>query len=99
MNAATRRAYIENDATLYNVLLTSLSGEALLFVMQNYGLTEETPEDSCLGYQLFGALKAKYFQMMTPAEELQLRMKLMAAKFSSTAAQFTIHKPCDQDSL
>ena len=28
---------------------------------------------------------------MTHAEELQLRMKLMAAKFSSTAAQFTSH--------
>ncbi len=40
-----------------------------------FGLSEETPEDSCLGYQLFGALKAKYFQMMKLAEELQLRMK------------------------
>ncbi len=91
MNAAARRTYIKNDAILYNILLSSLSGEALLFAMQNYGLSEETAEDSCLGYQLFGALKAKYFQMMTPAEELQLRMKLMAAKFSSTAAQFTSH--------
>ena len=36
MTAATRRAYIKNDATLYNVLLTSLSGEALLYAMQNF---------------------------------------------------------------
>ena len=59
--------------------------------MQNFGLTEETPEDSCLGYQLFVALKSKYFQAMTHAEELLLRMKLMSAKFSSTAVQFTNH--------
>ncbi len=91
MNAAARRNYIKNDAILYNLLLMSLSGEALLFAMQNFGLSEETPEDSVLGYQLFLALKTKYFQQMTPAEELQLRMKLMAAKFSSTAAQFASH--------
>ena len=54
-------------------------------------LSEETPEDSVLGYQLFLALKTKYFQQMTPVEELQLRMNLMAAKFSSTAAQFASH--------
>ena len=89
MNAAARRTYIKNDATLYNLLLMSLSGEVLLFAMQNFGLTEETPEDSCLGYQLFVALKSKYFQPMTHAEELLLRMKLMSAKFSSTAVQFT----------
>ena len=91
MNAAARRNYIKNDAILYNLLLMSLSGEALLFAMQNFGLSEETPEDSVLGYQLFLALKTKYFQQMTPAEELQLRMKLMAAKFNSTAVQFTSH--------
>ena len=33
MTAATRRAYIKSDATFYNVLLTSLSGEALLYAM------------------------------------------------------------------
>ena len=81
MNAAARRTYIKNDATLYNLLLMSLSGEALLFAMQNFGLTEETPEDTCLGFHLFQALKTKYFQAITHAEELQLRMKLMAAKF------------------
>ncbi len=91
MNAAARRTYIKNYATLYNLLLMSLSGEPLLFAIQNFGLTEDTPEDSCLGYRLFGALKMKYFQPMTHAEELQLRMKLMAAKFSSTAAQFASH--------
>ena len=53
-------------------------------------MTEETPEDTCLGFHLFQALKTKYFQAMTHAEE-QLRMKLMAAKFSSTAAQFASH--------
>ena len=90
-NAAARRAYIKNDATLYNILVTSLSNEALLFAMQNYGLSEDTPEDACLGYRLFVALKTKYFQPMTHAEELQLRMKLMAAKFSSTAIQYTSH--------
>ena len=90
-NVAARRTYIKNDAILYNLLLTSLSGEALLFAMQNFGLKEETPEDSCLGYQLFVALKSKYFQAMTHAEELLLRMKLMSAKFSSTAVQFTNH--------
>ena len=90
-NAAARRTYIKNDATLYNVLVTSLSNEALLFAMQNYGLSEDTPEDACLGYRLFVALKTKYFQPMTHAEELQLRMKLMAAKFSSTAIQYTSH--------
>ena len=91
MNAAARRTYIKNDATLYNLLLMSLSGEPLLFAIQNFGLTEDTPEDACLGYRLFGALKMKYFQPMTHAEELQLRMKLMAAKFSPTAAQFASH--------
>ena len=42
MNAAARRTYFKNDAILYNLLLMSLSGEALLFAMQNFGLTEET---------------------------------------------------------
>ena len=37
MNAAARRTYIKNDTTLYNLLLMSLSGEALLFAMQNFG--------------------------------------------------------------
>ena len=91
MTAAARRIYIKNDATLYNLLLMSLSGEPLLFAIQNFGLTEDTPEDSCLGYRLFVALKMKYFQPMTHAEELQLRMKLMAAKFNLTAVQFTSH--------
>ena len=61
MNAAARRNYIKNDATLYNLLLMSLSGEALLFAMQHFGLSEETPEDSVFGYRLFLALKTKYF--------------------------------------
>ncbi len=67
-NAAARRAYIKNDATLYNVLVTSLSNEALLFAMQNYGLSEDKPEDACLGYRLFVALKKKYIQPKTQAE-------------------------------
>ena len=79
INAAARRTYIKNDATLYNLLLMSLSCEVLLFAIQNFGLMEETPEGACLDYQSFVALKAKYFQPMTHAEELQLRIKLMAA--------------------
>ena len=64
MNTATRRAYIKNDATLYNVLSTSFSSEALLFAMQNFGLSEETPEDSlpivrCPRSEIFSADDAR----------------------------------------
>ena len=59
LGAARMAAYFKADNSLYNTIITSLSGDALLFATQRFSVKEDTPIDAYLGHQLYQAMKAK----------------------------------------
>ena len=50
LGAARTTAYFKADNSLYNTILTSLSGDALLFAQQRFAVKEDTPVDAYLGH-------------------------------------------------
>ena len=78
--AAKTAAYFKADNSLYNTIITSLSGDALLFATQKFGVQEDTPADAYLGHHLYQAMKAKYAGGITPQETFLLEMKILNAK-------------------
>ena len=62
LNPAKTLAYHKADNSVYNVILSNISGDALSFASQNFGVKEDTAADAYLGYtyvifiKLFGGL-------------------------------------------
>ena len=66
LGAARTAAYFKADNSLYNTIITSLSGDALLFATQRFSVKEDTSIDAYLGHQLYQAMKKKYAGGLTP---------------------------------
>ena len=59
-NAAKTLIYLKADNCLYNMLITSLTGEALLYASQEFPVKHDTPDDAYLGHKLYQGLKERY---------------------------------------
>ncbi len=70
--AVRTTAYFKADNSLYNTIITSLSGNAYLFAMQRFSVKEDTAADAYLGHQLYVAMKAKYAGEITPQEKCKV---------------------------
>ena len=79
-NAAKTAAYFKADNSLYNIIISNLSGEALLFASQNFEVKEDTAQDAYLGNKLLEALKTKYSGRLTDQEAHVMEMKVLTAK-------------------
>ncbi len=80
LNAARTLAYQKADNSVYNTIISNLSGEALLFASQRFPVRDDTAIDAYLGYNLYQALKAKYSGRLTEQEVFMLEMKILNAK-------------------
>ena len=72
--------YFKADNSLYNIIISNLSGEALLFASQNFEVKEDTAPDAYLGNKLWEALKTKYSGRVTDQEAHVMEMKVLTAK-------------------
>ena len=73
-------AYFKADNSLYNIIISNLSGEALLFASHNFEVKEDTPSTAYLGNKLWEALKTKYSGRVTDQEAHVMLMKILTAK-------------------
>ena len=80
LSTAKTLAYYKADNSLYNIIISNLSGEALLFASQNFEVKEDTAQDAYLGYKLWQALKTKYSGRLTDQEVHVMEMKVLTAK-------------------
>ena len=78
--AAKLLAYFKADNSLYNIIISNLSGEALLFASQNFEVKEDTAPTAYLGNKLWEALKTKYSGRVTDQEAHVMEMKVLTAK-------------------
>ena len=58
--AANALARQKADNSVYNTIITSISGEAFAFASKNFPVNEETPSDAYLGQKLFQGLKERF---------------------------------------
>ncbi len=79
-NAAKTLVYFKADNSLYNIIISNLSGEALLFASQNFEVKEDTASTAYLGNKLWEALKTKYSGRVTDQEAHVMEMKVLTAK-------------------
>ena len=79
-NGAKTLAYAKADNILYNTILTSVTGEARLFVTQKFPVKEDTPADAYLGHKLYQAMKSKFSPGLTPQEVFNMKKKILDAK-------------------
>ena len=80
LTPAKTAVYFKADNSLYNTIITSLSGNAYLFAMQRFSVKEDTAADAYLGHQLYVAMKAKYAGEITPQEKFMLETKIFKAR-------------------
>ena len=80
LSAAKTLAYYKADNSVYNIIISNLSGEALLFASQNFEVKEDTAADAYYGYHLWQALKTKYSGRLTDQEVHMMEMKILTAK-------------------
>ena len=80
LGAAKTAAYFKADNSLYNIIISNFSGEALLFASQNFEVKEDTAVDAYLGNKLWEALKTKYSGRLTDQEAHVMEMKVLTAK-------------------
>ena len=73
-------AYYKADNSLYNIIISNLSGEALLFASQKFEVKEDTAQDAYLGHKLWQALKTKYSGRLTDQEAHAMELKVLTAK-------------------
>ena len=71
VGAARTAAYFKADNSLYNTIITSLSGNAYLFALQRFSVKEDTAPDAYLGHQLYVAMKGKYAGGITLQEKFR----------------------------
>ena len=87
-SAAKVLAYFKADNSLYNIIISNLSGEALLFASQNFEVKEDTPSTAYLGNKLWEALKTKYSGQITDQEAHVMEMKVLTAKCDKSVPSF-----------
>ena len=88
LNAARTLAYQKADNSVYNTIISNLSGEALLFASQRFPIRDDTPVDAHLGFNLYQALKAKFSGRLTEQEIFMLEMKILTAKCEKNVLNF-----------
>ena len=72
LSSAQLLSHYQNDSSLYQLCLSSLSSSALIFIMQSCPLTEDTPHDIAVGCNTYLALKAKYGNSTTVSKSVSL---------------------------
>ena len=80
LNAAKTLIYQKADNGVYNAIITSISGEALIFASQHFPVKEDTPSDAYLGQKLYQGLKERFAADLKPQEIFNLEMKIFGAK-------------------
>ena len=53
LNVAKTAAYFKSDNSIYNTIISSLSGDALFFATQKFSVKEDTPIDAYLSFITF----------------------------------------------
>ena len=88
LNPAKTLLYFKADNSLYNIIISNLSGEALLFASQNFEVKEDTEDDAYLGHNLWEALKTKYSGRLTDQEAHAMELKVLTAKCEKNVPSF-----------
>ena len=79
LNAAKTLIYQKADNGVYNAIITSISGEALIFASQHFPVKEDIPSDAYLGQKLYQGLKERFAADLKPQEIFNLEMIIFGA--------------------